>query len=111
MRENSPVNDPINRWVIIFVLLVLAIAWNYALADPVASAADRTAEIVIYNEDCQLPHTVIRNLPFRVVWNDRLNGKSYEGCFGVKDEQILMYFEDGSAALLHTGSFTIMKGI
>src|SRR3990167_5453635 len=102
-------NDPIHRWVIIFILVVLLVlAWNYATADPVARAVDQTAEIVLHNEECKLPPLVIKNLPFRVVWNDRLDGASYEGCFGVKDEQILMYFEDGSVALLHTGSFTIM---
>ena len=99
------------RWFIIVLLLALMVAWNYAVAGAVANAADRTAEIVLHNEDCKLPPTVIRNLPFRVVWHDRLNLKSYEGCFGVKDDRVMMYFEDGSVAVLPIGSFTTMRGI
>jgi len=105
------VRDPINRWVLIFVLLILMVAWNYAIAEPVARSADSTAEIILHNEECKLSKSIIRNLPFRVVWNDRTNSTTYEGCFGIKEKQVLMYFEDGSVALLHLGSFTIMRGI
>jgi hypothetical protein len=105
------VKDSINRWVIIFILFILVIAWNYAIAEPVARAADKTAEIILYSDDCKLPKTVIRNLPFRVVWNDRTNGIAYEGCWGPKEESAMMYFEDGSVALLHIGSFTILRGV
>ena len=105
--------DRLNRWVLIFILFVLVVAWNYALAEPVARVGDSTAEVILYNDACQLPPSVIRNLPLRVTWRDHTDaGKLYEGCFGVvKGNQVMMYFEDGSVALMSTGSFTIMKGI
>ena len=102
----------LNRWVLIFILFILVVAWNYALSEPVAVAVDKTAEVILHNESCQLLPSVIRNLPLRVTWRDVVEGKLYEGCFGVvRGNQVVMYFEDGSVALMSTGSFTIMKGI
>lgn len=102
----------LERWVLILLMLILAIAWNYAIGKEVAVSEDHSAKISLHNEACTLPQNVIRNLPFRVVWIDRIRGnKAYEGCFGIKDSYIIMYFEDGSIALTPVGSFSVVRSL
>lgn len=97
----------ITRWFIILLLLILAVAWNYAVAAPIARASDKDVVIVLYEDKCTLD---VIGLPQRAQWSQ--GGKSWEGCFDLRrDTLILIYFEDKSIVIIPAGFFRPHGGI
>ena len=108
--------DKINRWVLIFLLFVLAIAWNYAIAEPVARAVEGGVSVILYSDICELD---VQGLPMKATWGD--GKRLWNACFDVRDPFfgmirppaliILMYFDDKSIVMLPAHLFKPYSGI
>lgn len=84
------------RTLAVFCLLLVAMpAW----AAPIAVATDGSSIITLTDEPCALK-VKLRN---KAVWTE--GDKTWQGCFGVTQGVVVMFFDDTSIALFSASQF------
>lgn len=82
-------------WVVLAA--ALGFAWKQLIAGEVARAVEGDAVVILTDEPCAI--AAVRNLPYRVVWQER--EKKYEGCYHVHPSGIVvMYFDDRTVGIV-----------
>ena len=100
---------PLPLWFVLVVTLLFGLWSPLVFSEPQFQAQVQTGQIItLFDEKCSL--TEITNLPFRLTWTDQ--GKVTEGCFGVRDGMVVMYFSaDKTVGLAPTEVFRKVLGV
>ena len=98
---------PLPAW---FIFLALLVCWpTLVFSQPLYQAQVETGQVItLFDEKCTLKE--VSNLPYRLTWTEK--GEVSEGCFGVRDGMVVMYFaSDKTVGVAPTEVFRKVVGV
>ena len=85
----------------LFAIVLLMLVCAVAYAAPVAVAGNSEVTVTLTDEDCALG--AVKNLPYRATWVEAKG--SFEGCYDVRRDIVVIYFEDKQVVVVPLGAF------
>src|SRR5687767_14765153 len=92
---------PLPLWFVLIVTLLFGCWPNRLNAEPLYRASDGSVSVTLHSEACKLD--AVKNLPKRATWSEK--GKTYEGCYQIAGQFVVMYFEDRTVGLAPSEAF------
>lgn len=87
------------------IAMAVAVSGSVVAAPVAEFKSEDGVVITATNEPCRITEQV-SNLPMRATWKE--GRRVFEGCYGIKNGIVLMFFEDKSVVFVPGQSFTRM---